>query len=135
MANTSISSTTVTISNSTPTTPGVDLTPVYPEDDDTLACAVSTASTDADGDTITYTYAWAVDGVPTGLGGTTVASSYTSEGETWLCSVTASDGSATSSAGSPARVDGSEPIATSRPVRRRPSQIPNPAKMAATNAP
>ncbi|GDX82123.1 hypothetical protein LBMAG42_39340 [Deltaproteobacteria bacterium] len=96
---TSITSSTVTIANSPPTTPGVDLTPVYPEDDDTLTCAVSTASTDADGDAITYTYAWAVDGVPTGLGGTTVASSYTSEGETWLCSVTASDGSATSSAG------------------------------------
>jgi hypothetical protein len=96
----SLTSGALTISNSTPTVPGVDLTPVYPEPDDALICSVSSASTDLDGDAITYTYAWSVDGVPTGLSSTSVAASYTSDGERWTCSVTASDGTSTSAAGS-----------------------------------
>jgi len=97
---TSITSAALTISNSTPTTPGVDLTPSYPEDNDPLVCSVATASTDADGDVIGYTFSWSVGGVTTGLSTTTVAASYTRNGETWTCSVTASDGTATSAAGS-----------------------------------
>ncbi|MBM4393056.1 MAG: hypothetical protein FJ090_18175 [Deltaproteobacteria bacterium] len=97
---TTVTSPSLTISNSTPTAPGVDLTPTYPEDDDSLACSVATASSDADGDTITYAYSWTVNGVASGLSTSTVASSYTRNGETWVCSVTASDGTATSSPGS-----------------------------------
>ena len=97
---TTLTASTVTILNTAPTTPGVDLTPVYPESSDTLTCAVSTASTDADGDSLTYAYSWTVNGSATGLSSTTVASSYTTNGERWACSVTASDGTATSGAGS-----------------------------------
>jgi hypothetical protein len=95
-----VTSGTRTIQNSTPTTPAVDVTPNYPEADDILTCSVVTASTDADGDAITYTYSWTVNGVASAITTATVAASYTSDGETWLCSVTASDGTATSAAGS-----------------------------------
>jgi hypothetical protein len=85
-----------TIQNSAPTTPSVDVTPNYPEDDDDLLCSVTGASTDADGDTITYSYAWADDGVVSAVTSKTVAAAYTTDGESWVCTVTASDGTATS---------------------------------------
>ena len=88
------------IQNSDPSAPSIDVTPNYPEDDDELVCSVVIASTDIDGDSLTYTYAWTVNGVASSITSGNVASSYTSDGETWLCSVTASDGAATSSAGS-----------------------------------
>ena len=117
---TAVASSTMTILNTTPTTPGVDLTPVYPETTDTLTCAVSSASTDADGDSITYTYSWTVNGSATGLSSTTVASSYTTNGEIWAWSVTASDGTATSSAGSDSAVV-SDYTAPSAPVLTSPA--------------
>lgn len=95
----SVISGTRTIQNSTPTAPSVDVTPNYPEDDDTLTCTVTGASTDDDGDAITYTYVWTVNGVVSAVTSNTVASSYTSDGETWACTVTASDGTATSGSG------------------------------------
>lgn len=101
-----VTSGTRVIQNSGPSTPGVDLTPNYPEDDDELVCTVSSASTDADGDSISYTYAWTVNGVASAITTSTVASSYTSDGETWVCSVTASDGTTSSSAGSDSAVVG-----------------------------
>lgn len=97
---TSVTSSARTIRNSTPTAPSVDVTPNYPEDDETLTCSVTSASTDADGDTITYTYAWSVDGVLSALTSQTVASSYTTDGEVWLCTVTPDDGTASGSTGS-----------------------------------
>ena len=83
----------VTIYNSTPTTPVVDVTPDLPVTADTLVCSVKVASTDADGDAITYAYAWYKNSVlQTGLTGNTVNASYTTRGEAWKCVLTASDG-------------------------------------------
>lgn len=96
----SVMSGTRTIQNSAPTTPSVDVTPNYPEDDDDLTCSVVTASTDADGDAITYTYTWTVNGVASAVTSSSVSAAYTSDGETWVCSVTATDGTSTSSAAS-----------------------------------
>jgi hypothetical protein len=95
-----VTSGTRTIQNSAPSAPGVDVTPNYPEPDDDLTCSVARASTDDDGDAISYTYSWTVNGVPSAHTTATISSAYTSDGETWACSVTASDGTASSAAGS-----------------------------------
>ncbi len=103
---TAVTSGTRVIQNSTPTAPSVDVTPNYPEDDDDLLCTITIASTDADGDALTYTYAWTVNGVASAVTSDTVAEAYTSDGETWVCTVTASDGTATSAGGSDSSVVG-----------------------------
>jgi formylglycine-generating enzyme required for sulfatase activity len=77
----------------------VAITPEAPNDDEGLSCAVVTESVDPDGDAVTYAFAWSVDGVDAGIAGANVDAARTSAGETWTCSVTASDGSATSGAG------------------------------------
>lgn len=97
---TTLSSGTTTILNSTPTAPGVAINPELPEDDDTLTCGISAASTDADGDTINYTYSWTKNSSPTSHTSATIDAAYTSEGETWACVVTPSDGTASGIAGS-----------------------------------
>ena len=94
------------IQNSTPSAPGVDVTPNYPEDDAELTCTVAVASTDADGDSLTYTYSWTVNGVASAITTATVDAGYTSDGETWACSVLADDGSVTSTAGTDSVVVG-----------------------------
>jgi formylglycine-generating enzyme required for sulfatase activity len=95
-------SATVTIqrANAAPSAPVVAITPEAPSDDEGLSCAVVTESVDPDGDAVTYAFAWSVDGVDAGVAGANVDAARTSAGETWTCSVTASDGSATSAAGS-----------------------------------
>lgn len=88
-----------TILNAPPSAPGVSITPEYPEDDTTFTCGVTVASTDDDGDSVSYTYAWTRNGSPTGVVSPSVDGSYTSLGDVWVCSVTASDGTASSMAG------------------------------------
>lgn len=90
----------LTIQNSVPTAPGVSLTPVYPEPDDDLACSLDIVSVDADSDNIAYYYSWTVNGVPTGISSASVSASVTNIDETWVCSVSATDGTSTSAAGS-----------------------------------
>ncbi len=86
----------VTIGNSPPTAPVVDVTPDSPVTTDDLVCTITTPSTDPDaGDTITYTYEWYKDGViQAGLTTDTVDSSNTAKGEAWRCVVTPNDGTA-----------------------------------------
>jgi formylglycine-generating enzyme required for sulfatase activity len=95
-------SATVTIqrTNAAPSAPVVAITPDAPTDDEGLTCAVVGESVDPDGDAVTYTHAWSVDGVDAGIAGESVDAARTSAGETWTCSVTASDGMASSAAGS-----------------------------------
>jgi hypothetical protein len=92
----SLASSSVTISNSTPTAPSVTVTPTSPSDTDTLTCSAS-GSTDADGDSIAYSYAWTVSGSTIGTA-STISSGF-SAGDTVTCSVSASDGTDSSSAG------------------------------------
>ncbi|HUV43683.1 MAG TPA: PKD domain-containing protein, partial [Dehalococcoidales bacterium] len=84
---------TITISNSPPTAPVVDVTPDAPVTGDDLLCSITTASTDPDDDDITYSYAWYKDDVlQPGLTTDAVPAASTAEGETWKCVVTPNDG-------------------------------------------
>lgn len=49
---------TITISNSLPTAPVVDVTPEVPLTADDLVCSITTPGSDADDDAVTYSYAW-----------------------------------------------------------------------------
>ena len=99
-----ISGTTLTsaarlIQNSPPTTPTVAITPGLPEDNDSFTCSVTVAATDDDADSVSYTYAWTRNGVASAITTGTVDASYTANGDVWMCSVTASDGTDSSAAG------------------------------------
>lgn len=96
----SVTSSSLTISNSTPSTPSVDVTPNLPENSSTLSCGISAASSDADSDSLSYVYRWTFNGAASSVTTSTVASSYTSIGETWACYVKAYDGTTYSSEGS-----------------------------------
>lgn len=108
----SLASSDVTVLNTPPTAPVVEIDPADPEAGDTLVCDITTDATDADGDTLTYTVTWEQDGAAftgasTGVWtGDTVAGSYVQDEETWTCSVTASDGTDSGSAGEDAVVVG-----------------------------
>ena len=59
-------SSSLTIANSPPTAPTVELTPEDPvEGLDDLLCSVLIDSTDEDNDPVTYTYSWTLDGQST----------------------------------------------------------------------
>jgi hypothetical protein len=96
---TSLSSSAITVSNTAPTAPGVEITPADAVSGDDLTCAVTTAATDVDGDALTYVFAWDVDGVDY-TSATDAATSSVVDGadvgggEAWTCDVTPSDGTA-----------------------------------------
>lgn len=87
-----VSSSTVIVENSPPTTPSIiiDPSPAQPEDD--LTCTVTTHSTDEDGDTITYAFSWTRNGTATSHTSAVVGSGDTAHGDTWACTVTPNDG-------------------------------------------
>ena len=90
----------VTILNTSPTAPAVDVTPNSPVTNDDIACDIGTASSDPDGDTVTYSYQWYKDDVLQGsLTTSTVDSDYTAKDQVWRCVVTASDGTDSSAGG------------------------------------
>jgi hypothetical protein len=101
-------SNTLTIQNAAPTAPVVTITPANPKDDDDLVCSVTSASTDADGDSVTYSFSWTktpsggssqpVTGTSDSSTASRIAASATTTGDAFQCSVTATDGAATSSA-------------------------------------
>jgi hypothetical protein len=93
----------VSIANTGPTDPLVGIMPTAPFEGDALTCAVTTASSDDDGDTLSYSFTWDVNGSAYTVASSTATSSTVPGAEvaypdTWTCSVTASDGSATSTA-------------------------------------
>ena len=102
---TALASSSVTVRNTLPTAPGVSIDPADPDVGDTLICDVTSPSTDADGDPLTYTYAWTENGTAFTSAGTTyatgdtVAGTWVGDSDTFVCSVTASDGTGTSGAG------------------------------------
>jgi hypothetical protein len=86
----------VTIHNSPPSAPGVDVIPDVPFTSDDLVATITTESTDPDGDTITYTYQWYKDGVlqqttTTTALSDTLPSVLTAKDEVWNCVVTPND--------------------------------------------
>jgi len=94
----------VTVGNTAPTTPVVDVTPNVAYTTNNLVCSIITSSTDADNDTITYSYRW----YKKTSGQTqfylqpqttaTLANSNTIRGDTWKCEVRAYDTKAYSTA-------------------------------------
>jgi len=80
---------TVTIGDTPPTAPTVDVTPDTPLIIDYLVVDVS-GSTDVDGDAVTYSYHWEKNGThqPALDDQATVPAAQTSSGETWTCTVT-----------------------------------------------
>jgi hypothetical protein len=83
----------VTVGNSPPTAPVVDVTPNSPTTDDDLTCSIITPSTDPDSDTVTYAYQWYKNNVlqPSETN-PTLSKTLTLKGETWKCIVTPNDG-------------------------------------------
>jgi len=87
-----VSSSTLTIQNTAPTTPTVLIDPAAPEPEDSLYCSIQTVSTDADGDAITYYYAWYVNGVLNGESTNVLEYIQTEHGDTVECEVIPNDG-------------------------------------------
>jgi hypothetical protein len=92
-----VTSAPVTVINTPPTPPTVDLTPNLPRSDQNLNVSVITAATDIDGDTITYDYYWTQNGTPyanpTYPSSTTMVGGFaTTRGDTWEVLVVANDG-------------------------------------------
>ena len=85
--------------NSSPTAPTVELLPADAGEQDDLHCVISAEASDADGDSLTYQFSWLVDGV--GISGqrSLIPAEETTYGTEWTCQVIASDGKATSPAG------------------------------------
>ena len=102
---TALASSSVTVRNTLPTAPVVAINPAEPDVGDTLICDVTSPSTDADGDPLTYSYSWTENGSAFASAGTTyttgdtVAGTWVGDSDDFVCSVTASDGTGTSSAG------------------------------------
>ena len=88
----------VTIGDSPPTQPVVDVTPDIPLTIDDLVCTITTQSFDPDGNSITYTYEWFEDSVSikttSGISSLTdtLSSTFTEEGKVYMCVVTPNDG-------------------------------------------
>lgn len=89
----------VTVVNTLPAAPVVEVQPVAPiEGTDALRCVLTAPAADADGDVVTSTAAWTVDGTPfagttsTTFPNDTVGTGVTVAAETWTCTVSSSDG-------------------------------------------
>jgi len=79
----------ITISNSPPSAPVIDLTPDFPVTTDDLVCIITTPSIDPDGDPVTYTYEWYKNDILQLTYTTnTLPASATTVGDVWKCVVT-----------------------------------------------
>ncbi|HCH63724.1 MAG TPA: hypothetical protein DFR83_13035 [Deltaproteobacteria bacterium] len=110
-----VASAPVQVQNSPPTAPEVAITPGAPGAGEALVCGVTADAIDDDSDPLSYTVAWSVDGSAWGSGedasdpdgepetttleGDTVPAGTTTYGQSWTCTVTASDGEADGAAG------------------------------------
>jgi len=94
----------VTIQNSPPGAPQVEILPASPTTSVNLNCQLNSPSTDVDGDNVTYTYRWLRNGTQTSHTTATVPASATARGESWTCEVTPNDGVEDGPVGSANRV-------------------------------
>lgn len=100
---TPFTSTSLSVSNTAPTTPTIGVSPSAANIGEDITCEIDTPAVDADGDTILYTYSWSdptatvaqTTGAVTNLSDT-LSGADTWEGQ-WTCAVTASDGTDQSS--------------------------------------
>ena len=88
-----LTSNTVTIENTPPLDPTVELVPLPLHVDEDLECLVTNPDPDVDGDAVTYEIRWSRDGtVESLLIDPVVPSSETALGEEWTCEIRAHDG-------------------------------------------
>ena len=78
--------------NRPPEAPEVRISPSAPGENHGLECLVIEESDDPDGDTVVYSYAWTVNGESSDQVDAVVSSEQTSQGDSWTCTVTPSDG-------------------------------------------
>jgi len=91
---------TVTIGNTTPSAPTVEIGPDPGRDNADLRCWVTDLdSLDPDDQTLTVNWSWTVDGGDAGVTTDTVPAGDTSPDELWECTATVSDGEATGDGG------------------------------------
>ncbi len=90
----------VSVANRDPDIPSLTITSNPVDTVDDIVCSVSSASTDADGEALNFSFSWTQNGSTFTTASTTATSSTISVGnisvgETWICSVTATDGHVT----------------------------------------
>ena len=85
-----VTSAPVQIGNTPPGAATAAITPVDPDEDQHLTCAVTAGAADVDNDSVTYRFAWTSAG--TTRAGAFVDAALTSAGETWTCTIIPSDG-------------------------------------------
>ncbi len=96
----------VTVLNTAPTAPIVSIPAGPIEGLDDLVCGIDVDSADADGDTVSYTATWTDDGAAFASATTTsflhdtVPAAQTTATESWVCTVTPTDGEAAGAAAS-----------------------------------
>ncbi|GEM_PF-2744922 len=83
---------TIAPANRPPSAPTVAIEPAEPASNQGFSCVVTTDASDPDGDTLSYGWAWTRDGTVADVDGPDVDPADTVAGETWTCTVTASDG-------------------------------------------
>ena len=96
----SVTSDSLTVSNTPPTAPELAFDPTEPEAGvDDLLCWVDVDADDDDGDAIGYTFEWAVNGsswtgstATTAESGDTISGADTAGDDSWTCTVTPNDG-------------------------------------------
>lgn len=106
-----LTSDTVSVQDSAPTAPGIELTPTDPDAGSDLTCSVVTESTDADGDLVTYSFGWDVDGAAYTAATDSALDSVVDGADVaddtmWTCSVTPDDGDTAGDAASASVVVG-----------------------------
>jgi len=96
----------ITVANTAPGAPTIEISPSTPTPGASLTCSIDKGALDADGDSLTYTASWTVDGsaytraTTTTFTGDTIPAEVTKDTEKWACSVVASDGTDTGPAAS-----------------------------------
>ena len=94
-----VRSNTLTVGNTAPSAPAtVTIDPAAPTSDEDFVCKAGGA-TDVDGDSLTYEFSWTLNGrawsgatSKTTWAGDTISASSTSEGQVWVCTANAHDG-------------------------------------------
>ncbi len=88
----------VTVANTAPTAPKVEIEPKAPHTGEPLRCGIRVPASDADGDALQYRYRWERNGKRVQLRDPVVPGERVHKGDRWRCVVRAEDGEATSDA-------------------------------------
>ncbi|MAA80562.1 MAG: hypothetical protein CL916_15005 [Deltaproteobacteria bacterium] len=93
-------STSLTVENRAPTAPVVSISPAAPLAGDDLICSLDSTSVEPDGQSVNYSYEWTQNGVLTSNTTDSISGTNVGDGDTWICTVTPSDGTISGSSAS-----------------------------------